>query len=294
MSSLAKVSILVAFLAPQHTTDALPFVDQNKQPASSTPQAQGAAAQPARVEATAATTNTQAPVSTSEKSPPPPSGSTPVPAATNSNTEPDPEKVQLAAAAGPPTPAIPEYVPGALDTRERDERRRLRQKKLLIIHTRIARFFTWLLLLGFVILPSTFSRNDQGQTSCTCPDSGSSSGNHRGKNHVFNVSLLPLGYVCCFLDFFVVAWLWHVRKEHDWLFENLFLAGLVNAFSGLVTTFVNVFGVQGGTLGTSSKTTLILASVCTIIYGTLSIIYYRKRMEIRWRRGSSYSRGSVS
>jgi hypothetical protein len=208
----------------------------------------------------------------------------------------------LAAAAGPPAPPIPEYVPEALDT---DERRRLRQKKLLIIHTRIARFFTWLLLLGFVILPSTFSRNDQGQTTqgqtsqgqtCTCPGSGSGSGsgNHHGKNHIFNLSLLPLGYVCCFLNFFVTAWLWNVRKkEHDWLFQNLFFAGLVNAFSGLVTTFVNVFGVQGGTLGTSSKTTLILASVCTIIYGTLSIIYYRKRMEIRRRRGSSYSRGSV-
>jgi hypothetical protein len=42
---------------------------------------------------------------------------------------------------------------------ERAERLRRRRAKLLIIHTRLAKFFTWILLLGFVILPGTFSKD---------------------------------------------------------------------------------------------------------------------------------------
>ena len=134
-----------------HLTDIPLFVEQDKQPAnnaSSTPQAQGATAQPPKVEASAVTTNTQAP--------------TPAPAATSSDAEPVSEKAQLAAAeaaaAAPPAAPVG-YAPASLEDQERDERRRRRKTKLLIIHTRIAKFVTWLLLLGFVILPSTFKNN---------------------------------------------------------------------------------------------------------------------------------------
>jgi hypothetical protein len=137
--------------APWHPTDTPLFVEQDKQPAnnaSSTPQAQGATAQPPKVEASAVTTNTQAP--------------TPAPAATSSDAEPVSEKAQLAAAeaaaAAPPAAPVG-YAPASLEDQERDERRRRHKTKLLIIHTRIAKFVTWLLLLGFVILPGTFKNN---------------------------------------------------------------------------------------------------------------------------------------
>jgi hypothetical protein len=38
----------------------------------------------------------------------------------------------------------------------------LQRRRALIIHTRLAQFFTWILLLGFVILPGTFSRVQGG------------------------------------------------------------------------------------------------------------------------------------
>jgi hypothetical protein len=143
-------TVLIPIGTP-HPTDTSLFVEQNKQPVSSTPQ----------VEASAVTTNTQAP--------------TPAPAATNSDTEPDPEKAQLAAAdaaaaaaAAPPAGPV-EYAPGTLEDQDRDERRRRLQAKLLIVHTRIAKFVTWLLLLGFVILPGTFKDNGVKNISLYVP-----------------------------------------------------------------------------------------------------------------------------
>jgi hypothetical protein len=40
-----------------------------------------------------------------------------------------------------------------------DRQLMLRRKKALHVDTRLARFFTWLLLLGFVVVPGTFSKN---------------------------------------------------------------------------------------------------------------------------------------
>lgn len=122
---------------------------------------EGAAAQPAKVDAPAATTNTQAPVSTwpsSEK--PRLSDSTPVPPPTSSDTEPDSEKVLPAAtttAGGTPPDSGPKAP-------IEDAQERRRKRRTLVIHTRLAKFCTWLLLLGFVIFPGTFSRQSDSGT----------------------------------------------------------------------------------------------------------------------------------
>jgi hypothetical protein len=38
----------------------------------------------------------------------------------------------------------------------------LQRRRSLIVHNRLAKSFTWILLLGFVILPGTFSRTNEG------------------------------------------------------------------------------------------------------------------------------------
>jgi hypothetical protein len=101
---------------------------------------------------------------------------------------------------------------------------------------------------------------------------------------------LALGFVCSIVNGLATLWLWRIRKNDvEWLFTNLFFAGLVNAFSGLVTTFVNIFGVQGGPHGAPTKSTIALTSTFTIIYGILTLIYLRKRLELRRRRSSRAS-----
>jgi hypothetical protein len=103
-----------------------------------------------------------------------------------------------------------------------------------------------------------------------------------------------IGYTCCLINAFAICWLWYIRKDdYEWLFTNIFTAGLINAFSGLITTFVNLYGVQNGTIGSSTKSTLVLASFCTFVYAVLTAVYARKRLQARYRRGSRASSAMV-
>jgi hypothetical protein len=142
-----------------------PFpAEQEKQPVNN-----GATA---KVEVSAPVTKSQeAPVS-SEKPPLPASDSTPAP------TTPDPEKEGQDST----VPTTTAGVPAEPGSRVPDAQERRRRRRLLIVHTRLARFFTWILLLGFVILPSTLTR-DQGDTG------GSDSLAHEAINHIANLGL---------------------------------------------------------------------------------------------------------
>ena len=96
---------------------------------------------------------------------------------------------------------------------------------------------------------------------------------------------LAIGYVCCFANACAIGWLWYHRSDDpEWLFTNLFFAGLVNAFSGLVTTFVNIYGAQGGQYGAASSSTLAVAGTCTVIYAVLTVVFYKRRQRYRYQR----------
>jgi len=220
----------------------------------------------------------------SEKPPLLPSDSTAAP------TTPDPEKGQ-----DPTIPTTTAGVPAEPGSRVPDAQERWRKRRLLIIHTRLARLFTWILLLGFVILPSTFTKEaDNQQNPSTSSDTGGSNLTHSALNHIANLGLFAIGYVCCLINGFAICCLWYLRKdETEWLFTNLFSAGLINAFSGLITTLVNVYAVQNGTIGSSTKSTLILVSFCTFVYAVLTAVYARKRLRARQRRGSRASSAMV-
>jgi hypothetical protein len=138
----------------------------------------------AQAAAPAPATSSQAPVSTpptsDEKAPPtsdstaphPPavlatSGQTTVPGTTlKGGPAPEP----LNEKAEEPAPTTTTGGPPEPDTGAIDQQRESRRQILLRKHTRFAKFFTWLLLLGFVVLPSTFGKIQQptGSTSdCT-------------------------------------------------------------------------------------------------------------------------------
>ena len=152
------VPIPVAFLAAP--TDTQPPAGQEKQPAPS--QAAGVAAQPAIVETPAAATTYQAPASaptSSEKPPLPPSDSTPAPLDTKLDPDADDDIDEDGDPADPVDPALTMTGPAGSFPRVPDEGLRRRRARLMIIHTRLAKFFTWILLLGFVILPGTFNHD---------------------------------------------------------------------------------------------------------------------------------------
>lgn len=89
---------------------------------------------------------------------------------------------ETAAAPATATPRVP------------DAKERMRRRRLLVVHTRFAKFFSWILLLGFVILPSTFTRpqdgNDQStSSSSTTPTGEAQKLRDEALNHIRNYSL---------------------------------------------------------------------------------------------------------
>jgi len=203
----------------------------------------------------------------SEKPPLSPSDSAP------GTTTPDPENGQdptvptTTAPAG--APALPDL--GVTDAQVRE--RALKRKKLDVIHTRLARLFTWILLLAFVILPGAYSK---------------------GGSNIPHIGLFAAGYICCSINAFAVGCLWYVRKDDpEWVFTHLFFSGLTYAFSGLISTVVSVASVQSVSQGTATTSNIVLSSVCTFIYGVLSAIYARKRSRARQRERRRASSATV-
>jgi len=194
-----------------------------------------------------------------------------------------------------------------------------RRKRALKIHTRLARFFTWLLLFGFVLLPSTFGKLAPGNSAegsnngtastngaastfaCECmaalaggvlagsnSTSGGSNSTSDGSNSnsgaVRNKGILSFAYVCCAFNGAATIWLWKSRRnEYSWLLANLFGPGFINAFSGLLLTVVAAHGVKTGSLS-SSNATVAVAATFTIVYALLSLFYY-------WRRSRAAGAG---
>jgi len=233
-------------------------------------------------------TDSQAPVSTLPRS----DEKAPLTTSPDSGPEPVNEKATpTMTTGGPPEPGTSAF------NRQLDsefEHRRLQK------HTRLARFFTWLLLLGFVILPSTFGKSRKpsnadiqgllkNQNDANQQDIIDACVNFidDNRNRIGNTPLFPIGYVCCILNLLATVRLWRLNSDdYKWLYTNLFFAGLTNAFSGLITTLASAYGAHGGFHSPAEKTTLAFALICTIIYGMLAFIYGR-RIRLRRRRGST-------
>jgi len=186
------------------------------------------------------------------------------PATQDPGPSPDPVKQPIG---GPVDPGIDEPDPVSEETRRRT----------LIVHLRLAKFFNWLLLVAFVILPGTFSREKDSKDS------------NSGTRNVSSGALFAVVYVCTFLNACAISWLWYLRRhDHEFLYLNLFLPGLTNSFSGLITTLVNLWAVQHSRLGTATTTTIIVTCLATAIYGVACMNFRSKHLRaqaIRLDRG---------
>ncbi|KAJ7750414.1 hypothetical protein DFH07DRAFT_546361 [Mycena maculata] len=134
------------------------------------------------------------------------------------------------------------------------------------LHNIFAAFFTWILLAGFVLLPGTFSSLQNVNAS-----------NVSEKDVVDAVQHLPLfvvAFVCSGIGAIGMVWLWwRWSKNYIWLNNRVFLPGATNSFAGVVSTLVNVYGVQHGEFVTTSKVTLIVTAAAAGILGALTLTY---------------------
>ena len=150
-------------------------------------------------------------------------------------------------------------------------------------HNLLSGLFTWVLLAGFVVLPGTFSTLDAIQ---------SKSGEFEKVLH--KIHSLPLcvhffrpeftlltfrfrlviAFGCCGIGAcgMLLLW-WRWAHNYVWLLNSIFVPGVLNGLSGVISTFASIYGVQNGVYGASSIATLAVTGSCTVICGFLTAIY---------------------
>ncbi|KAJ7621140.1 hypothetical protein FB45DRAFT_980738 [Roridomyces roridus] len=130
----------------------------------------------------------------------------------------------------------------------------------------LANFFTWILLAGLVLFPGTFA-NLQSST------------NQNGivvaaVDVVEHVSLFVIAWICtgigaagmCYLSY---RW----RSNYIWLVNKVFMPGFLNSLAGVLSTLSSVLGSQAKTFSISSRSTIIVTGVLTVVCGGLTAFY---------------------
>ena len=94
-----------------------------------------------------------------------------------------------------------------------------------------------------------------------------------------------IGYACCGIGGAGMFILW-IRWRHNyvWLLNSIFIPGLLNGISGLLSTFAGIYGAQNGKYNTASIITLGVTGGCTIICGFLTTIYSLWKLDVIKRR----------
>jgi hypothetical protein len=85
---------------------------------------------------------------------------------------------------------------------------------------------------------------------------------------------MVVAYVCCGVGVFGMCLLW-IRWSHNyvWLLGNIFIPGLLNGLSGVLSTLVGIYATQDGRYGPSSIATLAVTGACAIVCAFLTAIY---------------------
>jgi hypothetical protein len=104
-----------------------------------------------------------------------------------------------------------------------------------------------------------------------------------------SINRVAIGFTCCGIGttgLCVLWWIW--RRKYAWLLGTIFIPGLFHGLSGIISTFVSLYGVQnicdglkhGVHYGPTTIATVAATSGCSIICFTLALIYgFLKRSE---------------
>ncbi|KAG8679631.1 hypothetical protein FRC09_018836 [Ceratobasidium sp. 395] len=158
------------------------------------------------------------------------------------------------------------------------------------------RFFTWVLLAGFIIFPGTFTSIQ----SLDVDDPSRSGAEKWILGRVKNVPLLVIAGVCCVIGAAGMCWLWYRwHRNFIWLVNRIFLydlslhhygqnqpilmflisPGALHGLAGEISTLVNVFSQQGGKFSTTALVTATVTGACTVVCGVLVIFYSFWKLE---------------
>ncbi|RMD40316.1 hypothetical protein DV735_g4808, partial [Chaetothyriales sp. CBS 134920] len=123
-------------------------------------------------------------------------------------------------------------------------------------HNIIVAISTWLLLVGFVLAPVTF-------TNMAVSVKG-----------IVHIGVLWVSAVCCVVGGAGCSLMWfRWRRNYIWLLNNLFQPLALNAAASLLATVVNVYSVHQGVWSTPAKLASGVTGGYTAVTGLLFLIY---------------------
>jgi hypothetical protein len=142
------------------------------------------------------------------------------------------------------------------------------------IYNILSCIFHWIILAGFLVLPTSF------------PNLQKLAENTGKIDNVFkdarNIPVLVIGLVCCGIGAIGLLILW-LRWSHNylWLLSSIFVPGMFSGLSGVISTFVNLYGAQNSCDGTTDKVhygattiaTIATTGGCAAICGFLTVVY---------------------
>ena len=96
---------------------------------------------------------------------------------------------------------------------------------------------------------------------------------------------LGIGFTCCGIGVTGLCYLWwRFKHNYVWLLSSIFIPGMFSGISGLISTFVNLYG-SGNSVHYGATTIATIAAIggYTAICGLLTMIYTIKRHLVKRR-----------
>jgi hypothetical protein len=101
-----------------------------------------------------------------------------------------------------------------------------------------------------------------------------------------------LGFTCCGFGGIGLCLLWW-RWSHNyvWLLSSIFIPGMFNGLSGLISTFVNLYGSQDGVhYGRTTIATIAATGGTAAVCGFLTVIYSLKKYLVKRRHDREHAK----
>ncbi|KAE9373868.1 hypothetical protein N431DRAFT_338074 [Stipitochalara longipes BDJ] len=137
-----------------------------------------------------------------------------------------------------------------------------------------ASVYTWLLLAGFIVFPSTFLNLQTGTT-----------GTLEGitiERVIKHIPLLCIAGSCTLAGTVMICQLWVKRRtNYEWLINHLFLPALCNSFIGLVTALFNIYTARSGLWSVTAIVTVVATGTCNAFMGIMYVLYSQKLSQVK-------------
>ncbi|KAK3370223.1 hypothetical protein B0H63DRAFT_486500 [Podospora didyma] len=134
--------------------------------------------------------------------------------------------------------------------------------KIPRLHNILVSFFTWIMLVGFVVMTGSFTSGEIAP-----PDDGT-------LGTPVNASMLVVGVVFMGMGMIGVGWLgYRWRKNYVWLLNKLYMPLLLNALAGVVATIVSIYAQHGGQWRLQAILTISVEVFVLIVSSLLFAVY---------------------